>query len=66
MVKEPGHYTYWDFLVSTNVEKNRGWRIDHIMGTAPMVERLQKIWIDKAPRLLEKPSDHTFLAAVFK
>lgn len=65
-VKEPGHYTYWDFLMPTNVEKNRGWRIDHIMGTAPMVGRLQKIWIDKEPRLKEKPSDHTFLAATFK
>lgn len=65
-VKEPGHYTYWDFLVPTNVAKNRGWRIDHLMGTKPMVERLQKIWIDKEPRLKERPSDHTFLAATFK
>lgn len=63
--KGPGHYTYWDYLVPTNVAKNRGWRIDHLLGTAPMRERLKRIWIDKAPRLLEKPSDHTFLAAEF-
>ena len=36
------------------------------MGTAPMIGALKKIWIDKEPRLLERPSDHTFLAAVFK
>lgn len=65
-VKEPDQYTYWDYMIPTNVAKNRGWRIDHLMGTAPMVPRLQKIWIDKEPRLKEKPSDHTFLAATFK
>ncbi len=64
--KEPGHYTFWDYLRASNVEKNRGWRIDLMMGTQPMVERLEKIWIDKEPRLKERPSDHTFLAATFR
>jgi exodeoxyribonuclease-3 len=64
--KGPGHYTYWDYLVPTNLAKNRGWRIDHLLGTTPMLQRLQRIWIDKAPRMKEKPSDHTFLAAEFK
>ena len=65
-IKEPGHYTFWDYLRSSNVEKNRGWRIDLMMGTRPMMERLEKIWIDKEPRLKERPSDHTFLAATFR
>jgi exodeoxyribonuclease-3 len=62
----PGHYTFWDYMIPTNLERNRGWRIDHIMGTRPMADRLTKIWIDKAPRLKEKPSDHTFLIAEFR
>jgi exodeoxyribonuclease-3 len=65
-VKGPGHYTFWDYLVPTNVAKNRGWRIDFLLGTAPMVKRLKKVWIDKEPRLKEKPSDHTFLVAEFE
>ena len=60
-----GHYTYWDYLWPANFERNRGWRIDLMMGTAPMAPRLERIWIDKEPRGWEKPSDHTFLAAEF-
>lgn len=62
--KGPGHYTFWDYFPAT-FRKNLGWRIDHILGTRPMAERLQRIWIDKAPRALERPSDHTFLTAEF-
>ena len=48
------------------MNKNLGGRIDFIMGTPPMKERLKKIWIDIEPRRLEKPSDHTFLIAEFE
>ena len=65
-VKEGGHYTFWDMRQPKVFERNLGWRIDFIMGTAPMVGRLQKIWIDTKPRGLERPSDHTFLVAEFK
>jgi exodeoxyribonuclease III len=63
--KGPGHYTFWDMRQPATFERNLGWRIDLILGTPPMVERLQKIWIDTKPRGLEKPSDHTFLIAEF-
>lgn len=65
--QEPGegHYTFWDYRQPQTLEKNLGWRIDFIMGTQPMIKRLHKIWIDKEPRRLEKPSDHTFLIAQF-
>jgi exodeoxyribonuclease III len=63
--KDPGHYTFWDYLWPKNFEQNKGWRIDHILGTEPMAGRLAKIWIDKEPRLQPKPSDHTFLIAEF-
>lgn len=64
-VKEGGHYTFWDMRFPGAFEKNLGWRIDLILGTPPMVERLKEIWIDTKPRGLEKPSDHTFLVAEF-
>jgi len=63
--KGPGHYTFWDMRQPGAFQRNLGWRIDFLMGTAPMVQRLQKIWIDTKPRGLEKPSDHTFLVAEF-
>jgi exodeoxyribonuclease-3 len=63
--KGPGHYTFWDYLWPKNFEHNRGWRIDLMLGTPPMVRRLKRIWIDKAPRTQERPSDHTILAAEF-
>ena len=63
--KGPGHYTFWDMRFPGAFEKNLGWRIDFLMGTPPMVGRLQKIWIDRKPRGLEKPSDHTFLVGEF-
>lgn len=63
--KGPDHYTYWDYMIPTNFPRNRGWRIDLMLGTPPAVRRLKKIWIDKDPRGWEKPSDHTFLVAEF-
>jgi exodeoxyribonuclease-3 len=63
--KGPGHYTFWDMRQPQVFAKNLGWRIDFLMGTPPMVSRLQKIWIDTKPRGLEKPSDHTFLIGEF-
>lgn len=64
--KGPGHYTFWDFRQPATFERNLGWRIDHILGTPPMVSRLERIWIDTKPRGLPKPSDHTFLVAEFR
>ncbi len=63
--KGPGHYTFWDFRQPGTFERNLGWRIDHMLGTPPMVKRLESIWIDTKPRSLVKPSDHTFLVAEF-
>jgi exodeoxyribonuclease-3 len=64
-VKEGGHYTFWDYRQPGTLERNIGWRVDHVLGTPPMVKRLAKIRIDREPRALEKPSDHTFLVAEF-
>jgi exodeoxyribonuclease-3 len=63
--KGPGHYTFWDYRQPMNFELNRGWRIDHILGTESMRQLLKSIWIDKEPRSAAKASDHTFLVAEF-
>lgn len=64
--KGPGHYTFWSMRYGGATFKNNvGWRVDLILGTRPMVSRLKKIWIDKAPRSLKDSSDHTFVAAEF-
>jgi exodeoxyribonuclease-3 len=60
-----GHYTFWDYRIPNGVKRNLGWRIDYILATRPLAERSQRAWIDKKPRLAEKPSDHTFLVAEF-
>lgn len=62
---EPGQYTFWDYRVPNGVKRNIGWRIDHIMATKPLARRCSACYIDKEPRLAEKPSDHTFLIAEF-
>ena len=64
-VQGGGHYTFWDYRIPNGVKRNMGWRIDYIFATPPLAERSRRAWIDKAPRLEEKPSDHTFVVAEF-
>jgi exodeoxyribonuclease-3 len=63
---EPGHYTFWDYRLRNAVSKNLGWRVDHIWATDPLAKKSVRAWIDVTPRLTEKPSDHTPVAAEFK
>ena len=37
---------------------NRGLRIDHILLTSELAEHCRSCLVDKAPRKLERPSDH--------
>jgi exodeoxyribonuclease-3 len=50
-------FTYWDYF-RLAFEHNRGIRIDHFLITPGVKERVQSCEIDRAPRALEKPSDH--------
>lgn len=54
---ESGHYSWWDYRQMA-FRRNRGLRIDHILVSKPLLGSLKRSWIDKAPRKLEKPSDH--------
>jgi exodeoxyribonuclease-3 len=57
--KESGQYTFWDYRLPNSFKRNLGWRLDHIMATKPLAEKCSACYIDKEPRVAEKPSDHT-------
>ena len=62
---EPGQYTFWDYRMRNSVSRNLGWRLDHIMATEPLAKKSIDCYIDKKPRLAERPSDHTPIVAEF-
>jgi exodeoxyribonuclease-3 len=62
---QDGHYTFWEYTIKDAVRKGLGWRIDHIWATHVLAERSTRCWIDRGPRLLKKPSDHTPIIAEF-
>lgn len=51
-------YTYWDYQAGA-WQKDNGVRIDHLMLSPEAADRLVAAEVDKGPRGLEKPSDHT-------
>ena len=51
-------YSYWDYQAGA-WQKDNGVRIDHLMLSPEAADRLVMADVDKAPRGLEKPSDHT-------
>lgn len=63
--EESGHYTYWDFFIKNAPQRKLGWRIDHIYASPVMASKCSGCVIDIEPRLLERPSDHTFVVAEF-
>jgi exodeoxyribonuclease-3 len=62
---EAGRFSFWDYRVATNFEKNIGWRVDLIFATAPLAKKATKSWIDRDTRKKKNASDHTFVAAEF-
>jgi exodeoxyribonuclease-3 len=58
-------FTFWDYRIPQAVKRGLGWRIDHLWATAALAEMSTGAWIDMAPRLSPKPSDHTFVVAEF-
>jgi len=62
---QPDQYSFWDYRIKGNFKNNRGWRIDHIMATKPIAEKSTASYIDKEPRKLQRPSDHTPIIAEF-
>jgi exodeoxyribonuclease-3 len=62
---EPNEYTFWDYRQRDAFRRNLGWRLDHIMATKPIAEKSTSCYIDKKPRVAERPSDHTPIVAEF-
>jgi exodeoxyribonuclease-3 len=51
-------FSWWDYRMM-GFRRNFGMRIDHIMVSNPLKDDCISAYIDKAPRKLERPSDHT-------
>ncbi|GAA5218000.1 exodeoxyribonuclease III [Corallincola platygyrae] len=59
-----GKYSWFDYR-SRGFDDNRGLRIDVILATAPLVDKLKESDIDYELRGIEKPSDHAPIWSVF-
>lgn len=56
--REVGRYSWWDYR-SGAWARDQGVRIDHLLLSPQAADRLEACDIDRKPRGLEKPSDHT-------
>ena len=57
-------FSWWNYREGAFF-KNHGLRIDHIWTSTSLAEKCTACWIDKTPRTLERPSDHTPVVAEF-
>ena len=57
-------YTYWDYGAAFEI--NRGLRIDHVLLSPDLAERLDTCEVDTAPRSEMQPSDHTPVIATLR
>jgi len=57
-------YSWWDYRMMA-FRRNAGLRIDLILASATLAQKCGACHIDKAPRKLERPSDHAPVAARF-
>lgn len=61
----PKHYTFWDFRIGA-FRRDLGWRIDHIYASQGIVDNCLSCVVDREPRGMERPSDHTPVIAEFQ
>ena len=57
-------FSWWDYRMM-GFRRNHGLRIDLILGSKALAEACTSCSIDKEPRRLERPSDHTPVVAEF-
>ena len=62
---EDSHYSWWDYRMAA-FRRNLGLRIDHILASPALCAACTTCRIDKAPRKLERPSDHAPVIAQFE
>lgn len=58
-------YTYWDYSGNA-LAADWGMRIDYFMLSPKAVDALEACYVDKKPRMADKPSDHTPLVVELK
>lgn len=63
--KDSAGYTFWDYKGNA-FANDLGMRIDYILSSPAMTDRLVSCVVDRTPRQKEKSSDHTVLIAEFK
>ena len=63
--QEEKSYSWWDYRAA-GFRRNRGLRIDLILANQALAENCRTCAIDKEPRRLERPSDHTPVIAEFE
>lgn len=62
--QEGGQFSWWDYRMAA-FRRNLGLRIDHVLASPALCKTCTACRIDKAPRKLERPSDHTPVIAEF-
>lgn len=62
--QEEDSFSWWDYRAAS-FRRNRGLRIDHILVSQALADKCGKCYIDKTPRQLDRPSDHTPVIAEF-
>ena len=62
---EGGQFSWWDYRMAS-FRRNLGMRIDHILVSEALKASCLQCEIDKAPRKLERPSDHTPVVLTLK
>jgi len=51
-------YTWWGYRFAQSLEKDYGWRLDHVWATEPLRARLRAMRVARETRAWDKPSDH--------
>jgi exodeoxyribonuclease-3 len=63
--QEPASFSWWDYRAAA-FRRNRGLRIDLVLSSDRLNESCTACYIDKEPRKLDRPSDHTPVVAEFE
>jgi exodeoxyribonuclease-3 len=63
---DAGEFTFWDYRVKDALNRNIGWRIDHLIGTKTTAAACTGVIVERSLRAAEKPSDHTAVVGTFE
>lgn len=58
-------YSFFDYRVKNSLDRNLGWRIDHLLASPSLAQKMVSCQVDHQPRRAEKPSDHCPIFADF-